>query len=58
MKTDRVGAIHDLTCASEFIMVAIRSLTTPEAGGSSQEARLFVDLAVRKLAPLVGASVK
>lgn len=46
-----LGAVHDLTVATEFLMCAVRGITigTPHDAPAVQE---FINLALRKLAPL------
>lgn len=50
--TRTIGAIHDLTVATEFLMTALRELTT-WATPEDPEVRKWVNMAARKLDPLV-----
>ena len=49
-----LGAIHDLTIASELLMVALRAITATQSVGdrAAQEA---ISLTLRKLRPLMVA---
>ncbi|MCV2863338.1 hypothetical protein [Defluviimonas sp. WL0075] len=49
--TAHIGAIQDLTVATEFLMTALRELSIGAAPGD-REVRQWVNLAVAKLEPL------
>lgn len=49
-----LGAIHDLTVAAEFLMVAVREITTTSSVERNQ-ARDYIALAMSKLDPIVRA---
>lgn len=52
--TAAVGAIHDLTVATEFLMTALREITAGAAPEDPQ-VRQWVGMAVRKLGPIATA---
>ncbi|MBL4927937.1 hypothetical protein [Fuscibacter oryzae] len=49
-----LGAIHDLTIASEFLMVALRAITATQRVNDRQ-AQEAISLTLRKLRPLMVA---
>lgn len=49
--TATVGAINDITVATELLMVALREITTG-ASPSDREVQEWVGMALRKLEPL------
>ncbi|NEY91687.1 hypothetical protein [Tabrizicola oligotrophica] len=49
-----LGAIHDLTVASEFLMVALRAITSTQKI-EDRTAQEFIDLTLCKLRPLLRA---
>lgn len=53
--TRTIGAIQDLTVATEFLMTALREIASG-AKPKDEEVQRWVNMAMLKLAPLVGGA--